>query len=119
ALIVLLDANLSPRLVGRLAGLFPNSAHVFNTGLARYASDEIIGDYAKANGFAIVKADSDFLDPAGSRGAPPKVVRLENCNYRTAQVGGLLRRHALWIAELEWSSRVTLVIRSATSVGNT
>jgi predicted nuclease of predicted toxin-antitoxin system len=82
--------------------------HIFDTGLARYPSDEII-----------VTADSDFLSLAGSRGAPPKIVRLENCNYRTAQVEDLLRRHAIWIAELEQSSRTTLVIKNTTLIGNT
>jgi predicted nuclease of predicted toxin-antitoxin system len=57
-------------------------------------------------------ADSDFLEIAGSRGAPPKVVRLENCNYRTSQVEALLRRHAIRIAELGQSSRATLIIRN-------
>jgi predicted nuclease of predicted toxin-antitoxin system len=84
---LLFDANLSPKLVGR--------------------------EYAKVNGFTIMTADSDFLDLAGSRGTPPKVIRLENCNYRTAQVEDLLRQLAVWIAELEPSSRATLVIRSA------
>lgn len=109
---LLFDANLSPKLVGRLAELFPDSLHVFDTGLARYTSDEMIWEYARANGFTIVTADSDFLDLAESRGAPPKVVRLENCNYRTSEVEDLLRRHAVWITELERSSRAALVIRS-------
>jgi predicted nuclease of predicted toxin-antitoxin system len=77
---LLFDANLSPQLVGRLAELFPDSAHVFDTGLARRTSDQTIWDYARTNGFTIVTADSDFLDLAKDRGAPPKVVRLENCN---------------------------------------
>jgi predicted nuclease of predicted toxin-antitoxin system len=111
---LLFDANLSPKLVDRLSELFPDSVHVFETGLARSTSDENIWKFARANGFTIVTADSDFLDLAGSRGAPPKVVRLENCNYRTAQVEDLLRRHAIWIAELEQSSRVTLIIRNVT-----
>jgi predicted nuclease of predicted toxin-antitoxin system len=109
---LLFDANLSPKLVGRLAQLFPDSVHVFDTGLARSTSDETIWEYAGANGFTIVTADSDFLDFARSRGAPPKVIRLENCNYRSSQVEDLLRRHAIWIAELEQSSRASLVIRS-------
>jgi predicted nuclease of predicted toxin-antitoxin system len=115
---LLFDANLSPKLVGRLAQLFPDSVHVFDTGLARYTSDESIWEYARANGFTIVTADSDFLDLAGLRGAPPKVVQLENCNYRTAQVESLLRRHAIWIADLEQSSRATLIIRSTGLIGN-
>ena len=110
---LLFDANLSPKLVVRLAELFPNSSHVFETGLARHASDEIVWEYASAHEFTIVTADSDFLDLAVSRGAPPKVVRLEKCNYRTARVEELLRRNAIWIADLEQSPRATLVIRSA------
>jgi predicted nuclease of predicted toxin-antitoxin system len=109
---LLFDANLSPKLVGRLAGLFPNSVHVFDTGLARFTSDETIWEYAGEHGFTIVTADSDFIDLASSRGAPPKVVHLENCNYRTSHVEELLRRHAIRLAELEQSSRGTLVIRN-------
>jgi predicted nuclease of predicted toxin-antitoxin system len=102
---LLFDANLSPKLVNRLAELFPDSVHVFDTDLARFTSDEVIWEYAAAKGFTIVTADSDFLDLARSRGVPPKVVRLENCNYRTSQVEELLRRHAILIAELDQSSR--------------
>ena len=111
---LLFDANLSPKLVGRLGGLFPDSVHLFSTGLIRATPDERIWDYARDNGFMIVTADADFLDLAASRGSPPKVVRLENCNYRTSQVEALLRRHAIWIAELEGSPRTTLVIRNTT-----
>ena len=110
---LLFDANLSPKLVRRLAGLFPDSNHVFNTGLARFTSDETVWEYAKTNGFVIVTADADFVGLAEQRGAPPKVVRLENCNYRTARVEDLIRRHALRMVELETSSRSILIIRNA------
>ncbi|MGH9621586.1 MAG: DUF5615 family PIN-like protein [Bryobacteraceae bacterium] len=109
---LLFDANLSPKLVGRLERLFPASAHVFATGLARRTPDERIWEYAKAHGFTIVSADSDFLGLARSLGAPPHIVRLENCNYKTARVEELLRRHAIRVTELEHSSRATLVIRN-------
>ena len=109
---LLFDANLSPRLVGRLGDLFPGSAHVFDTGLARSTPDEKIWEYAAVEGFTIVTADSDFLGLAQSRGAPPKLVHLENCDYRTSQVESILRRHAISIAELEQSPRTTLVIRN-------
>jgi predicted nuclease of predicted toxin-antitoxin system len=107
---LLFDANLSPTLVGRLTDLFPESMHVFDTGLARFTPDEIIWEYARANGFVIVTADSDFLELAAQRGAPPCVVRLANCNYRTARVEDLLRRNAILVAELEKSGRDVLVI---------
>jgi predicted nuclease of predicted toxin-antitoxin system len=75
---LLFDADLSPRLVDRLAELFPGSVHVFEAGLVRFTPDEVIWECARAEGFTIVTADSDFLDLAGSRGAPPKVIDLEN-----------------------------------------
>ena len=111
---LLFDANLSPKLVDRLGELFPGSMHVFDTGLARSTSDEKIWKYAAAEGFTIVTADSDFIDLAKSRGAPPKVVHLENCDYRTSQVESVLRQHAVRIAELERSPRITLTIRNKT-----
>jgi predicted nuclease of predicted toxin-antitoxin system len=109
---LLFDANLSPKLVGRLAQLFPGSAHVFDVGIERLTSDEAIWEYAMSNGFAIVTADSDFLWLATNRGDPPKVIRLENCNYKTVMVEKLIRRNAVRIAELERSERTVLIIRS-------
>lgn len=110
---LLFDANLSPKLVMRLAELFPGSTHVFETGLARHATDETIWDYARANGLSIVTADSDFIDLAKSRGAPPKVVRLENCNYRTSRVEDLLRRNAVRLTEFEQTEQAVLTIRNS------
>ena len=43
----LLDANLSPKLVVRLAQLFPDSVHVFEIGLERVTPDEAIWEYAR------------------------------------------------------------------------
>lgn len=109
---LLFDANLSPKLVARLEDLFPASVHVFDTNLARSTSDKRIWQYAAEHGFTIVTADADFLELAKSHGAPPKVIRLDNCDYRTSQVEAVLRRHAVRIADLEQSSRNTLIIRS-------
>jgi predicted nuclease of predicted toxin-antitoxin system len=109
---LLFDANLSPKLVGRLAELFPGSTHVFETGLARFTSDETIWEYARSHGFVIVTADADFLDLAEKRGVPPKVVRLDKCNYRTSVVERLIRQNAVRIAQLEHSSRPDLIVRN-------
>ena len=109
---LLFDANLSPKLVRRLADLFPDSVHVFDTGLASFVTDERIWEYASTHGLTIVTADSDFLALAESRGAPPKVVQLDNCRYKTAVVEGLLRRHALRMVDLERSPRSVLIVRN-------
>jgi predicted nuclease of predicted toxin-antitoxin system len=93
---------------------FPVPGMFFDTGLARATPDEKIWQFAAAEGFIIVTADSDFLDLAKSRGTPPKVVHLENCDYRTSQVESILRRHAIRIAEVEQSSRTVLSIRNTT-----
>ena len=108
---LLFDANLSPKLVARLADLFPWSRHVFDTGLVRSIPDEVIFDYARDNDLTVVSADSDFLNIVARRGPPPQVVRLENCNYRTAQVEELLRRNVLRLVDLSRSERPSLILR--------
>ena len=109
---LLFDANLSPRLVARLAELFPESMHVFQTGLERFTSDETIWEYVRANEFVIVMADVHFWRLAGQRGAPPKIVRIENCNYKTDRVADLIRHHAIRIAGLAQSAKTVLAIRN-------
>ena len=87
---LLLDENLSPRLVESLADLYPGSEHVDNVGLGA-TGDGAVWNYAKDHGFAIVTKDSDFADRSVMQGAPPKVVwiRLGNCS--TNDVERLLR----------------------------
>ncbi len=77
---LLFDHNLSYKLVGRLADLFPDSEHVRNVNLYE-ADDRTIWDYAGAKGLAIVSKDEDFHQLSFLYGAPPKVVwvRLGNC----------------------------------------
>jgi predicted nuclease of predicted toxin-antitoxin system len=108
---LLFDANLSPKLVGLLADIFPGSLHVFDSGLARFASDEAIWEFAKARRLIIVTADSDFVGLARQGGSPPWVVRLENCRYKNAQVEALLRRNSVRIRAMENSSLALLIIR--------
>lgn len=110
---LLFNANLSPKLVHRLAELFPGSKHVFHTGLDRFTPDEAIWDYAGANGFTIVTADADFIRLSEQRESPPKVIRLANCGYKTAAVETLLRRNAIRIAQLETSARSILILKRA------
>jgi predicted nuclease of predicted toxin-antitoxin system len=87
---LLLDENLSPRLVDLLSDLYPGSDHVHNVNLGG-ANDSEVWDYAKLHGFAIVSKDSDFAERSVLDSDPPKIiwVRLGNCS--TAEVEKLLR----------------------------
>ncbi len=81
--------------------------------MAKFTPDAHVWEYARENGFVIVTADSDFISFLKQLRAPPKVVHLEKCNYKTRFVEELLRRHAVRIAELEHSDRDRLIIRNA------
>jgi predicted nuclease of predicted toxin-antitoxin system len=108
---LLFDANLSPTLVRRLAELFPGLTHVFDAGLARFTPDSVIWEYAAQNGFVIVTADSDFVRLSQERGSPPKVIRIEKCTFKTAEVEHLIRCNAVRITEFWQSDRPLLLLR--------
>lgn len=88
---LLLDQNLSPRLVGRLSDLYPVVTHVSIPGLAR-ASDTEIWEYARTTNSIIVTKDSDFSDMIVLRGYPPKVLWLRLGNCTTTDIENALRR---------------------------
>ena len=88
---LLLDQNLSHRLLTALQGHFPDSTHVRLAGMER-ASDTDIWQFARDRGFCIVTLDADFYDLSVLRGPPPKVVWLQTGNTSTASVGDLLIR---------------------------
>lgn len=89
---LLFDENLSPKLVRRLADLFPQSVHVRDVGL-KAADDPLMWEYAKDGDLMIVSKDSDMHQRSFMFGYPPKVVwvRLGNCS--TSDVESLLRRN--------------------------
>jgi predicted nuclease of predicted toxin-antitoxin system len=83
---LLLDNNLSPRLVERLGELFAGCTHVARIQLDR-ATDHEVWEIARLNGHVIVSKDSDFSDLSVLRGSPPKVIwlRLGNCTTEEAE----------------------------------
>ena len=80
---LLLDQNLSPRLVNILKGDFDVMIHVSSLEMSQ-AADLVIWDYANANGFIIVTKDKDFLERSALMGHPPKIIhiRLGNCSVK-------------------------------------
>lgn len=97
---LLLDHNLSHRLVSRLADIFPDSTQTKLLGFNR-AADTVIWEHARANGFVVVTLDKDFADLSFLRGAPPKVIWLRCGNSTVAEVEQLLRSHLQAILEFE------------------
>jgi predicted nuclease of predicted toxin-antitoxin system len=95
---LLLDENLSRKLVFRLAELYPGSAHVVEVGLLA-TLDRHVWEYAKTRDFVIVSTDSDFYELATTIGPPPKVVWLRRWTHPTKDAEQVLRREAIRISE--------------------
>ena len=79
-------------MVEALRDLFPDSAHVQTVGLSS-ASDAIIWDYARDNGFIVLTKDADFSDQSALQGHPPKVIWLRLGNTTTETIEATLRLH--------------------------
>jgi predicted nuclease of predicted toxin-antitoxin system len=97
---LLFDQNLSPRLVGRLADLLPNSNHVFPLGLDS-AEDSEIWEFARKNDFVLVTKDADFGDMSILRGFPPQVIWIRRGNCRTSDIEQILRDNFTTIEQFE------------------
>ena len=88
---LLLDQNLSPRLLTLLADLYPGSTHVREVGLQ--AADDDTSGGTPRSGFAIVSKDADFHERSFLRGYPPKVIWIRRGNCSTDEVTAILRDH--------------------------
>lgn len=76
---LLLDENLSRRMVPVLEQKYPGTTQVALAGLER-ASDRDIWSYAREHGYVIVTQDSDFHELSVLLGMPPKVIWLQAGN---------------------------------------
>ena len=87
---LLFDENLSPRLVVRLADIYPECTHVSRVGLAR-APDETLWRYARENSLMIVTQDADFGEMSVLIDSPPKVIWIRCGNCSTREIETLFR----------------------------
>lgn len=90
---LLLDENLSHRLVTQLEEAFPGTASAKYVGLRSQSDDTVIWPYAAEHGFTIVSKDEDFRRLSLLRGHPPKVIWLVAGNAGTNQIADLLLRN--------------------------
>src|SRR5574337_1527628 len=86
---LLLDENLSRRLVPFLQHDFPGSSQVALLGMES-ATDKEVWLRAKADGYVVVTRDVDFQELSLVWGAPPQVIRLRTPNQTRAAVLKLL-----------------------------
>lgn len=86
---LLLDENLSRRMLPALQVFFPGSSHVALEGLER-SSDQLIWGWAKSHGFTILTKDDDFSGLLAVFGHPPKIVLLKMGNSSNNEVVAVL-----------------------------
>lgn len=105
---LLLDENLSRRLIPFLQEDYPDSSQVCLLGLER-ADDATIREFARDHDYVLVTKDEDFKDLAEHYGAPPQIVLLKIGNSDKAAVLRLLKEKRQQIEELLSESSTTCV----------
>lgn len=106
---LLLDENLSDRIVSQIADLYPDSVHVKTLGLIQ-SEDVLIWEYAKANDFAIVSKDSDFHQRSLLYGHPPKFIYLRIGNCPTWRIVEILRDNYDTIAQFGDAEQESILV---------
>jgi len=95
---LLLDENLSPRLLTLIRRFYPGSRHVEQVGL-KGKSDRAIWEYARQNDFIIASKDNDFRQRSFLFGPPPKVIWLAVGNAGTEAIAKLLAEEVQTVRE--------------------
>jgi predicted nuclease of predicted toxin-antitoxin system len=90
---LLLDENISERLIPVLAERFPGSCHIRQLGLDG-ASDLQLWELACRDGYVLVTKDEDFLRLSVTLGCPPKVICLKIGNATNAATAAALLKQA-------------------------
>jgi predicted nuclease of predicted toxin-antitoxin system len=86
---ILIDQNISARLIEALKLVNLPAAHVSHIQLSR-STDREIWDFAKQNSMTILTKDSDFNDLSTLYGVPPKIIHLRIGNCTTQEIIDLL-----------------------------
>jgi len=106
---LLLDENLSPKLVTRLAAEFPESVHVSRVGLDQ-VDDETVWAFARESALTIVTKDADFQEISLRRGMPPKVVWLRRGNCSVDETVAMLRDNVDAVRSFSTDARSAVLV---------
>jgi predicted nuclease of predicted toxin-antitoxin system len=90
---LLIDANISWRIIKKIVHFFPESTHVDKAGLSFPAKDIEIWNMALATQYIIVTNDEDFLNLSLSLGFPPKIILLRMGNQSTLAIAEAIIKH--------------------------
>ncbi|MBD2695196.1 DUF5615 family PIN-like protein [Anabaena catenula] len=106
---LLLDENLSDRIVDKILDLYPDSQHVKTLGLIN-TDDAIIWEFAKMNNFVIISKDSDFHQRSLLYGHPPKFIYLRIGNSPTSKIVQILRDNLSTITQFDSSDTESILV---------
>lgn len=97
---ILIDQNISHRLIPHIKSTFPGISHVRDLGMIT-SSDYNIFMFAREENFdAILTLDEDFNNLSIIHGTPPKIIWLRIGNCSTTTVAEILLQNKLTIADL-------------------
>ena len=108
---LLLDENLSDRIIPRILDLFPGSAHIKAHSLI-HTDDGLIWSFAQQHGFTIVSKDADFHQRSLVFGHPPKLVFLRFGNCPTSRINQLLRSNFVLISAFDSDPNTSILVLS-------
>lgn len=106
---LLLDENLSDRIVPQILDLYPDSSHVKSHGLI-HTDDLLIWSFAQEHGYTIVSKDSDFHQRSLVFGHPPKFVYLRAGNGPTSRITQLLRSNFVLLAAFDSDPGTSILV---------
>ena len=106
---LLLDENLSARLVDLLRDVFLDLWHVQSVGLQGHPDQEI-WEYARDQGMMILSKDNDFRQLSFLLGPPPKVIWLAVGNAGTQVIAAFLRAQSEVIRDFSASAEEGLLV---------
>ena len=105
---LLLDENLSRRIVPFLQADYPNSTQIALANMES-ASDMDVWRFARENDYVIVTKDSDFYDMSLVLGAPPLVIWIKTGNVSKSAITNLLLQNCKQIETQFFSNGVACI----------
>mgnify|MGYP002631248376 CR=1 FL=1 len=106
---LLLDENLSDRVVPKILDLYPDSTHVKSHRLT-HTDDALIWSFAQQHGYTIVSKDADFHQRSLVFGHPPKFVFLRVGNSPTSHIAQLLRSNYILLSAFNSDPNTSILV---------